>query len=169
MVAGKVFNSRTLIIILLVAVIAAGSIVVWSRCSQRQTIEVSLLPDRELQGEICVDGEVNNPGIYPLEAGDSLEDIIRMAGGTTDKADQNLLELNVPRVQEGELPQRININRAEAWLLEALPGIGEVSAQAIIDYRQKNGPFHNTLELVKVEGIGTATYEKIKDLITVAD
>jgi competence protein ComEA len=169
MVAGKIFNSRTLIIILLVAVIAAGSIIIWSRCSQRQTIEVSLLPDRKFQGEICVDGEVNNPGFYPLGDGDSLEDIVRVAGGTTDEADLSRLELNVPRVQGRELPQRININRAEAWLLEALPGIGEVNARAIIDYRQKNGPFHNIHELVKVEGIGTATYEKIKDLITVAD
>jgi len=50
-----------------------------------------------------------------------------------------------------------------------LPGIGEVRAQAIIDYRRQNGPFHNISELTKVEGIGTATYEQIKQLITVAD
>jgi len=54
-------------------------------------------------------------------------------------------------------------------LLEALPGIGETRAQAIIDYRQQNGPFHNINELTKVEGIGIATYEKIKHLISVAD
>ena len=66
-------------------------------------------------------------------------------------------------------PQKINLNRAEAWLLEALPEIGESRAQAIIDYREQNGPFHNINELIKVEGIGTATYEKIKDRITVAD
>jgi competence protein ComEA len=70
---------------------------------------------------------------------------------------------------EGEPPQKVNINRAEAWLLGALPGIGEVRAQAIIDYRQQNGPFRSTNELLKVAGIGTATYERIKDLITVAD
>ena len=66
-------------------------------------------------------------------------------------------------------PQRININRAEAWLLEALPGIGETRAQAIIDFRNQNGVFHNINELLKVKGIGVTTYEQIKHLITVAD
>ena len=48
-------------------------------------------------------------------------------------------------------------------------GLGKVRAQAIIDYRQRNGPFRNISELTKVEDIGTATYEKIKHLISVAD
>jgi len=169
MTAGRFINGWTLVVLLLVAIIAAGSIVIWSRCSRSQAIEISIVPDRELQGEIYVGGEVNNPGFYPLEAGDSVADIIRAAGGTTDNADLNRLKLHVPEVQEGEPPQKININRAEAWLLEALPGIGEVRAKAIIDYRRQNGPFHNINELVEVEGIGTATYERIKHLITVAD
>ena len=62
-----------------------------------------------------------------------------------------------------------NPNRAGAWLLAVLPGIGEVRAQAIVDYRLKNGPFLSIRELTRVEGIGTATYEDIKDLITVTD
>ena len=66
-------------------------------------------------------------------------------------------------------PQKIDINRAEVWLLEALPGIGETLAQRIVDYRQQNGPFQHTNELLKVAGIGTTTYEQIKHLITVAD
>jgi len=169
MTAGKVYHGWILIVILLVAIIVAGGIVIWSRCHQSQTIEISMVPDRELKGEIYIGGEVNNPGFYPLEAGDSVEDIISVAGGTTDKADLNQLRLYVQGLQEGEPPQRVNINCAEAWLLEALPGIGQVRAQAIIDYRQKNGSFLNTNELAKVEGIGTATYEKIKHLVTVAN
>jgi competence protein ComEA len=169
MTAGKFFNGWTMMAVLLIAIIAGSSVITWSRCSQSQNIEISLVPDRELSGEIYIGGEVNNPGFYPLKDGDGVDDIIRAAGGTTDKADPNRLELRVPEVQAGESPQRVNINRAEAWLLEALPEIGEVRAQAIIDYRQKNGPFHNISELVKVEGIGTSTYEKIKHLITVAD
>jgi competence protein ComEA len=55
------------------------------------------------------------------------------------------------------------------WLLQALPEIGETLAQRIVDYRQQNGPFRNTSELMKVAGIGAATYQQIKDLITVKD
>jgi competence ComEA-like helix-hairpin-helix protein len=72
-------------------------------------------------------------------------------------------------VNPAELPQKIDINCAEAWLLEALPGIGESKAQAIIDYRQQNGEFQHIIEITEVDGIGPATYEEIKDLITVGD
>jgi comEA protein len=68
-----------------------------------------------------------------------------------------------------EQPQKVDINRAEAWLLEALPGIGETLAQRIIDYRQQNGAFRSISEITEVEGIGQSLYEQIKDLITVGD
>ena len=66
-------------------------------------------------------------------------------------------------------PQKIDINRAEAWLLQALPGIGPGKAQAIIDYRQQNGGFSNIVEITEVPGIGDSIYEDIRDLITVGD
>jgi comEA protein len=66
-------------------------------------------------------------------------------------------------------PQKIDINRAEDWLLEALPGIGPSKAQAIIAYRQQNGGFGNIAEITEVEGIGKTIYEDIKDFITVGD
>ena len=68
---------------------------------------------------------------------------------------------------ERETPQKISINRADAWLLEALPGIGPALAQNIIDYRQASGPFAMIEELKLVPGIGDATYNDIEDLITV--
>ena len=163
------FASRwTLVVISLLAIIATGSIVTWSRYSQSQPIEISTAPGQEIRGEIYIGGEVNAPGFYPLKSGDRLEDIIRAAGGTTDTADLSQLELYIPKTGQ-EQPQKVNINQAEAWLLEALPGIGEVRAQAIMEYRQQNGRFRSTNELIKVEGIGATTYEKIKHLITVAD
>ena len=168
MAADRLINCWTLIIILLVAIIAIGGIVTWSRYSRSQPIVVSIAPGQELQGEIYIGGAVNKPGFYPLKAGDSLEDIIRDAG-VTDSADLSRLKLHIPTVGEEEQPQKVNLNRAEAWLLEALPGIGEIRAQAILDYRHKNGRFHNINELLKVEGIGATTCEKIKHLITVAD
>jgi competence protein ComEA len=169
MAAGRFINGWTVLIILLVVIIAAGSVVAWSRYSPSQTIEISTVPEQKLQGEVYVGGEVNNPGFYPLEAGDSLGDIIQAAGGTNGNADLNCFELLVPALAEEEPGQKVNINRAEAWLLQALPGIGEGRAEAIINYRQQNGPFHNTDELLKVEGIGMSTYEQIKDLVTVAE
>ncbi len=169
MTAGRFINDWTLIIVLLVAIIAAGGAVAWSKYSPGQAIEISLVPEPELRGEIYIDGEVNNPGLYPLAAGDSVEGIIRAAGGATDNADLNRLKLFIPDVAEVEAPQKVNINQAEAWLLAALPDIGEVRAQAIIDYRRQNGPFHSTDELLKVEGIGISIYEKIRPLITVVD
>jgi len=69
---------------------------------------------------------------------------------------------------EDETAQKININLAEAWLLEALPGIGPARAEAIVNYRSQNGPFRQILELINVEGIDMATYEQIKELITVS-
>jgi len=88
----------------------------------------------------------------------------------------HLIEISLPLppelnsgVNPEELPQKIDINRSEAWLLEALPGIGESKAQAIIAYRQQNGGFKHIIEITEVEGIGPAIYEEIKDLITVSD
>jgi len=158
-----------LIIILLIAVIVIGGIVAWSRYSPPHPIEISLPPSPQFQGEIYIGGAMNNPGLYPLKPGDSIEALIQAAGGITDNADLTRLKLYIPIVGEKEEPQKIDINRAEAWLLNALPGIGEGRAQAIIDYRQQHGAFHNITEITNVEGIGPSTYEQIKNLITVAD
>ncbi len=169
MAKDRAFHYWPLIIIILLIIIVAGSLVIRSKLGRSQVVEISLAPEVEQSGEIYVGGEVNNPGLYPLRAGDSFDDIIRAAGGPTDNAVMNRLVLQVPGQIEGELPQKVDINRAEAWLLAALPEIGETRARAIIDYRQKNGPFHSSDELVKVPGIGSATYEKIKQLVTVAE
>jgi len=117
-------------------------------------------PGQQVEGEIYIGGAVISPGFYPLRAGDSIEALVQAAGGTTSSANFSGLELYIPRVGEQE-PQKVDINRAELWLLEALPGIGETLAQRIIDYRQQNGPFNNIKELMKVAGIGTTTYEQI--------
>ena len=158
-----------LTVLLLLVIIAVSSTLVWSRYGGNQPVEISQSQTLELPGGIHIGGAVNNPGFYPLAASDSLQSIIQAAGGTTSNADLNRLELYVPETGEEPQPQKVDINRAEAWLLEALPGIGETRAQAIIDYRRQNGPFQNVNELVKVEGIGITTYEQIKELITVAD
>lgn len=61
---------------------------------------------------------------------------------------------------------KININTASLTTLDNLPGIGPSKAQAIIDYRESNGRFQTTEDIMKVKGIGQATYDKMKDQIT---
>ena len=61
----------------------------------------------------------------------------------------------------------IDLNTASVELLMTLPGIGEVRATAIVDYRQQNGCFQSTSDVTKIAGIGPATYEKVRDLVTV--
>ena len=80
-----------------------------------------------------------------------------------------MIKVYISAAADEESPQKINLNRAEDWLLEALPGIGKEKAQAIIDYRLKHGPFRSINELTKVSGIGTKTLEQVKPLISVAN
>jgi competence protein ComEA len=169
MIISKPNKFWTLVIILLIAIMATGSVIVWSRYSPSQPIKISTPSSQEIEGEIYIGDAVTNPGFYPLKTGDSVADIIQAAGGISSNADISQLKLYIPAIGEEHQPQKIDINRAEAWLLQALPGIGEIRAQAIVDYRRQNGPFNNINELIKVKGIGVTTYEKIKSLITVAD
>jgi competence protein ComEA len=60
----------------------------------------------------------------------------------------------------------VNLNTATVAELDSLPGIGPAYAQRILDYRQKHGPYKDVRDLLNVEGIGTATLDKIKDLLT---
>ncbi len=124
----KVNKYWALIIILLIAIIAIGGIVVWSKYSSSQPIEISISSGQEWQGRVYIDGAVSNPDFYPINAEDSIQDIIQAAGGTTSSAALSSLKIYIPQVEEEIQPQKIDLNRAEAWLLEALPGISGVDA-----------------------------------------
>lgn len=165
---GRFLNRWSLAAAVLVIIIIAGGVVIGLNSGRSQPIEISLDPAPAPEGEIYVTGAVNNPGIYPLEPGDTLEDVLRAAGGATGDADLSRIELSIPEMGEMAEPQKVNINTADAWLLAALPGIGEVRAQAIIAYRQQNGLFRDINELLNVEGFGAVTLDNIRDLITVA-
>ena len=153
--------------VLLAATIIVSGIIIATRLGENAPVEVTLANEPAVQGTIYVGGKVNDPGYYPLRPGDGVEDILAAAGGLSDNASSSGLQLLVPG--DGDAPQKIDINHAEAWLLEALPGVGENRAQAIIAYREQNGPFRDIYELTKVPGFGQATVESIKDFITVAE
>jgi competence protein ComEA len=135
---------------------------------------------------VYVSGAVHHPDVVTLPPGSIVKDALVAAGGAIDEADLDRINLAlpvadgqhiyVPRLGEESPPipsppaaspsdGKININTADSAALEALPGIGPVIAQRIIDYRLANGPFTQIEEIMDVSGIGPATFERIKDLI----
>jgi competence protein ComEA len=140
---------------------------------------------------VHVAGWVRRPGVYELHEGDRVIDAIELAGGPRRDAQTSALNL-AALLTDGQqvlvpgpapppgggaapgstggstpAPTLVNVNTAAAEELETLPGIGEVLAQAIISYRDEHGPFTSVDELEEVSGIGPATLEEIRDLVTV--
>jgi competence protein ComEA len=157
------------VIIFLLLVTGVSAAVALAKYRPATPVEIRLPPPPSLSGNVSIGGAVANPGIYPFSADDTLASLVQSAGGATANADQTALSLNVP--VKGSLPgaQKVNINRADAWLLEALPGIGQTRAKTIVAYREANGPFKSTADVMKVSGIGQSVFDQIKDLITVTD
>lgn len=138
---------------------------------------------------VHVAGWVRNPGVYEFSEGDRVIDALEAAGGPRKGAGLESLNLAalltdgsqvlVPRAAGGSTggesgtgigpaePGLVNINTASATELEALPGVGEVIAQRIVDYRTQNGPFASVDELLDVSGIGPITLEEMRELVTV--
>jgi competence protein ComEA len=145
-------------------------------------------PSPEVAMLVDVAGWVRHPGVYEFADGARVIDAIDAAGGARPGAQLESLNLAAPLVdgtqilvvREGaEAPAPVggtggavagglvNVNTASASELETLPGVGEVIAQAIIDHRTENGPFTSVDQLLDVSGIGDATLESIRELVTV--
>lgn len=156
--------------VFLVVAVIAGGIILAVNHSHNQPVEIAIsqTAPAEQSAEVYVGGAVARPGFYPLKESDTISALLLDVGLEAD-ADLSHVEIYVPREVEASLPQKIDINRAEPWLLQALPGIGEVLAQRIVDDRSKNGPFNRIEDLRRVNGIGPATFDRIKDYITVSD
>ncbi len=141
---------------------------------------------------VHIDGEVINPGVIELTEGARVIDAVNIAGGLTQYADEKRINLArriddeekiyIPKVGEdiSELEDisvahenskstsqgKININTATKEELQSLPGIGPVTAEKIIEYRQ-NHKFSNIDDIKKVSGIGDKKFDSIKELIIV--
>lgn len=137
---------------------------------------------------VHISGAVKNPGIVILKEGDRLYQGIEKSGGLTEDADEEKINLSkkledeekihIPRVGEtAEIDDdiissesedssgKININTASKDELMTLTGIGDVTAEKIIEYRQKN-KFEKIEDLMEVSGIGEKKFETIKEFIT---
>jgi competence ComEA-like helix-hairpin-helix protein len=149
----------------LVAITLVGVILAATSYDRGATVEISLAHHEPAEGTIDFGDGFAIPGSYPFSSGETIGDLIAAAGGPDPGADPSHLELTLAGQSKGQ--QRVDVNRAGKWLLEALPGVGEVLAQRIIDFRQQNGPFANTVDITRVSGLGMDTFDKIKNLVTV--
>jgi competence protein ComEA len=140
---------------------------------------------------VDVVGAVRRPGLYRLEHGSRIADAVARAGGATRKADLAMVNLAAP-LADGEqvvVPKRgaggavaangagsagsaagvpagpVHLSTATLEQLDALPGIGPVTAQKILDYRQEHGAFSSVDELDAVPGIGPARMDQLRDLV----
>jgi competence protein ComEA len=133
---------------------------------------------------VHVVGAVRRPGLYRFAEGSRVADAVRRAGGATRRADLtqiNLaaqmadgLQVVVPRRQPGGVPAAggavapagpVHLNTATLEQLDALPGVGPVTAQKILDYRTENGGFTSVDDLDAVSGIGPARLDTLRDLV----
>lgn len=146
---------------------------------------------------IHITGAVNNPGVYQLKSTDRIIDAVKIAGGATEEANLDAVNLasllkdgqkiiipyrivgspeensgdnsfkNIDSIYASSYSDKININTANSNLLQSLPGIGPVLSERIIEYRSKNGFFSSIDDIKDVSGIGEKKFEGIKDLICV--
>lgn len=175
--------------VLIGAATAAAILVV---ASPPQGLPIEVLPSPTPSPlTVYVSGAVAAPGLYTLPPGSRVSDAVTAAGGALEGA--NITQLNLAQrlidgqmiqvdqveyVSPEEFPEKsevsesadlpIDLNSATQDQLEQLPGIGPAKANDIIAYRQKVGGFDTIEQIMEVSGIGPATFEKIKDYITVS-
>lgn len=188
--------SLTRIGLAIVAIVAALVLVfAATRAIDERTAPPIIIDNALVQPGIVVDlrGEVAKPGVYELPAGSRLDDAIVAAGGLTDDADLTQLNL-ASRLQDGTIvtvpgpasgpgepavagdPDNgvigadpsglVNLNTADVKELESLPGVGEVTAGRIIEYRETHGPYRSVDDLVHVQGVSTRTINGLRDVVT---
>jgi competence protein ComEA len=170
-------------VVVLLLVGLGVAVLVSALVPRSSTSEVVAVPTAAPGGAIYVHvlGAVLEPGLYELSDGDRAVDAIAAAGGFAEGADDTQInlarfvadgeQLVVPLMgaapAPGEASGKVNLNTATAEQLETLPRVGPALAQRIIDWRETNGRFSATTDLLGVTGIGQKTFDGLKDEVTV--
>jgi competence protein ComEA len=142
----------------------------------------TLVPEQATAPKLVVHvaGAVRRPGLYRLAEGKRVADAVARAGGATASADTAAINLAapladgtqvlVPRRAPGAVGKpptaRPSLSSATVEELDALPGIGPVTAQKIVDYRTAHGGFRAVEDLDAIPGIGPARVEQLRDLVS---
>ena len=147
--------------------------------------------EKALLVPVYICGAVYKPGVYEVEETAILNDILLLSGGLTKEADLNQINLAqairsnekiyIPKIGEeiDKMPNSyeneeraktstlINVNQADQIELMTLPGIGEVRAEQIVQYREQHGPFLAIEDIMNVSGVGNKIYEGLQGFITI--
>jgi competence protein ComEA len=143
----------------------------------------TLVPDRAGAAPklvVHVAGAVRRPGLYRLAEGKRVADAVARAGGAAASADTAAINLAAPLADGMQVlvPRRVpgtggkaatarpSLSSATAEELDALPGIGPVTAQKIVEYRTAHGGFRSVEDLDAIPGIGPARVEQLRDLVS---
>jgi competence protein ComEA len=162
--------------LLMAAIVTGVAVFTVKYVSRPRPVEIVVAsPDDESPIEVYVSGAGIREGIYTVGQNATLDDVLERAG--VIPPGEGPLKIKVIVVgseedssspsPEDQQPGKININSATAAELDSLSGIGPTKAQAIVDYRNQNGPFRSVDDLLNVPGIGAKTLETIRDQITV--
>ncbi len=165
-----------------------GTADVQSATPLRPVVESTVRGSGSVRLVVHVVGAVRRAGLYRLAEGARVADAVRRAGGVTGRADLALVNLAAPLVDgqqvivparvtvaggqgsppggTGPPPTRVSLATATLEQLDELPGVGPVTAQKIVDWRQSHGPFSSVDDLDAVPGIGEARIEQLRDLVT---
>jgi competence protein ComEA len=160
---------------------AAAGFAVWAvTAPEPRAVEIIIPTPSPLT--VQVDGAVANPGVYTLPPGSRAQDAIAAAGGLTGESPVNLAmpladgqqlivvereaEPAPSSTSEGSNRPLLDLDTATREQLETLPGIGPARAAAIIEFRDRNGPIQFLEDLTLVSGIGPATIESLRPLVT---
>ena len=172
-----------------IATLVAGAALWFAGDSTTDDVTIVLpTPTAQAPAELKVylSGAVRKPGVYLMAEGDRVIDAVEAAGGATEDAALESVNLagrlqdedhwHIPAVGEStsysptgisDEPAVLDLNTATAEQLMVLPGIGEAKATAIVSYREEVGRFDDVEDLLEVRGIGDAIVEGIRDLVVI--
>lgn len=182
-----IYKNKTYIICIVLLLLSIISVVIQS-IDRKETLNVNKkeMINNDKKIAVYITGEVKSPGVYYVEEGARLDNLLDICGGVTDQADIEKLNL-AQKLSDGEKitilkkeedlsleeteseileEEKVNINKASKEELMSLDGIGEATANKIIEYRKEN-EFLIIEDIMNVSGIGEAKFDNIKDDICV--